>query len=191
MALKLKYNLCVTNNCKQLKFTEETGIYNATTNLTGYGTPNIEIADVVTAVLTIIGPNGISYDVDLFVTGLFPSNTNSIEYTIPLLDYGNPTIITDGQWYFNYTITTNMAETYNTSVYKYFYCNSECCVANMLPNTELCDCCESVNNDKYITAWTFLQSLKNAAKCGDYTNFTTIKKIIDKLCKNNSCKTCN
>lgn len=189
MALKLKYNICVNNTCTQLKFTEETGIYNATTNTTGYGTPNIDISDVLTAVLTITGPNGITYNIDLFATTLFPSNTSGIEYTLPLSGYGNPTNITDGQWYFNYIITTGEA-TYNTEIYKYFYCNSECCVTNMLPTTELCDCCENKNNTNYLTAWTFLQSLKDAAKCGDYANFTAIKKIVDKLCKNNDCKTC-
>jgi hypothetical protein len=185
--LKLKFNICVTNGCTQLKFTEETGFYSPT-NSTGWGTPNINISDVQTAILSITGPNGVIYETDLGNTGLFHSYY-PIEYQIPLTNYGNPTNIVDGEWIFVYTVTTD-TETYTTTVYKYFFCNSECCVTNMLPKTKDCDCCDNEDNSNYIIAWTHLQSLKKAAECGDYTNFTTIKKIVDKLCKNSGCKTC-
>ncbi len=190
MALKLKYNICVNNTCTQLKFIEETGIYNTITNTTGYGAPNASIPSILTAVLTITGPNNTSYTIDLFATTLFPSTTNLIEYTIPLSQYGSPTNIIDGQWRFNYKITEISGNSYNTEIYKYFFCNSECCVKNMLPDTKICDCCDNKENSDYNTAWTFLQSLKSAARCGDYNNFTNIKKIVDKLCKNSKCKTC-
>ncbi len=190
MALKLSYNICVTQACTQLKFTETTGFYDVITNTTGYGTPNILISDVLTAVLTIKGPNGITYNVNLFSTGLFPDDLSGIEYTIPLSSYGSPSMITDGQWYFVYTITTAGA-TYSTTIYKYFTCNTECCVTSMQPDLKTCDCCDdNPELDNYIKAWSFLQSLKKAAECGDYTNFTAIKKIVDKLCLNSGCKTC-
>jgi len=61
----------------------------------------------------------------------------------------------------------------------------------MLPDVDTCDCCKETTDYKnYILAWTQLQSLKKAAACGDETNFTAIKKIIDKLCLNSGCKTC-
>lgn len=190
MALVLKYNLCVTDGCTQIKFTENTGFY-STVNTTGWGTPNVLLSNVVSAVLTIKGPDGISHNVNLFSTALFPSDTSNTEYTIPLASYGSPTTITDGQWYFLYTVTMNDTTVYKTTVYKYFYCNLECCVNSMLLNIETCDCCTTYDSYKnYVHAWTMLESLKDAAKCGDVTRFTSIKKIIDKLCLNSGCKTC-
>lgn len=188
MAIKLKYNICVVNNCKQLAFTESTGIYSIS-NTTGWGTPNELISDATSAILTITNTENISYNIDLFTLGLFPSSSNSVTYTIPLALYGNPSSITDGQWYFKYTVITSTT-TYVTEKYYYFTCNSENCVNNMIP-TEICDSCkDNTDYDNYIKAWSFLKSLEKAAQCGNVTLFNSIKKIIDKLCKNSNCKTC-
>lgn len=189
MSLQLNFDLCVVNSCSQLRFNECTGYY-STANPTGWGTPNPNVLLATSATLDITGPDNITHTVDLFATTLFPTNNTLFEYDIPLSSIGSPSTITDGQWKFLYTVVADGA-TYTREIYKYFYCNSECCVTGMQPTVTTCDCCdknESYNN--YITAWTFLQSLKDAAKCGDYTNFTNIKKIVDKLCLNSGCKTC-
>lgn len=188
--LSLKFDLCVTDACTQIRFTETTGFY-STTNTGGWGAPNITLGDVVTATLAIT-PYGstTTYTIDVEATSLFPTDNASFTYNIPLSLIGNPTSIVDGQWLFVYTVT-DATDTYTKSIYKYFYCNSECCVTNMLPDVDTCDCCKETTDYKnYILAWTQLQSLKKAAACGDEANFTAIKKIIDKLCLNNGCKTC-
>lgn len=190
MALIPKIDLCVINNCTQIKFSENTGFYNSK-NTGGYGSPNIDVSSITTAVLTIINPAGTIYTIDLFATTIFPSNILYTSYNIPLASIGNPTSIVDGKWIFTYAVSDG-STTYTTSVFKYFYCNSKCCVTQMLANLDLtCDCCkESLDYKNYILAWTQLQSLKKAAACGDSTNFITIKKIVDKLCLNSGCKTC-
>ena len=191
MSLQLKYDLCVINNCTQIRFTENTGYYSAA-NLGGWGTPNWVLADALTAFLDITNPNGTTYTINLLSTTLFPTNIVGFSYDIPLASIGSPTSIIDGQWIFKYYITNKDGVKVSTTIYKYFYCNSECCVTEMLANLDLsCDCCKDSDSYKdYILAWTELQSLKKAAACGDSTNFTAIKKIVDKLCKNNGCKTC-
>lgn len=189
--LNLKFDLCVVNACTQLRFSETTGVY-STANLGGWGTPNINLSDVLTATLTITPYNSTTiYAIDLLATTLFPTDNSSFTYDIPLSSIGNPSNIVDGKWLFVYTITDG-TNTYTKSIYKYFYCNLECCVTNMLAALDLsCDCCkDSLEYKNYILAWTQLQSLKKAAACGDETNFTAIKKIIDKLCLNSGCKTC-
>ncbi len=189
--LSLKFDLCVVNACTQLRFTETTGIY-STANLGGWGLPNIQIPDAVTATLAIT-PYGstTTYTIDLLATTLFPTDNTSFTYDIPLSDIGNPTSIADGKWLFTYTVT-DAKDTYTKNIYKYFYCNTECCVTNMLAALDLsCNCCkDSTEYKNYILAWTQLQSLKKAAACGDEANFTAIKKIVDKLCLNSGCKTC-
>ena len=190
MALQLKFDLCVVNACTQLRFTETTGLY-STANPGGWGPPNIDLNDAVTASLAIT-PYGstATYTIDLLATTLFPTYQTSFTYDIPLIEIGDPTSIADGEWLFTYTVT-DATDTYTKSIYKYFYCNSECCVTNMLPDIDTCDCCKETTDYKnYILAWTHLQSLKKAAACGDEANFTAIKKIIDKLCLNSGCKTC-
>lgn len=190
MALIPKIDLCVINNCTQIRFSENTGFYNPA-NLTGWGTPNPSVSTMTSAILEITPPGGIKYTINAFATSIFPSDDYGMSYDIPLSLIGNPTSIIDGQWLFTY-IVSDGKETYTTSIYKYFYCNSECCVTQMLADLDLsCDCCKNSDSYKnYILAWTQLQSLKKAAACGDSTNFITIKKIVDKLCLNSGCKTC-
>lgn len=189
MALSLNYSICVINNCTELRFCETTGIY-STSNLTGYGVPNDAVSDMVSAVLTITNPGGTSYNIDLFATGLFPSDNTSISYDIPLSGMGSPVSITDGKWTFVYTVVSGAAVTYTKTIFKYTVCNSECCVTKMQPTLDTCDSCIKTDNTTYLTAWSFLESLKKAASCGDEANFTAIKKIVDKLCLNSECKTC-
>ena len=190
MALQLKFSTCVINGCTQIRFTETTGFYSIV-NTGGYGAPNMEVSDATSATLAITNTSGTTYTIDLLATTLFPTIITSQYYDIPVADIGSPTSITDGEWLFVYTVSDGV-DTYTASKYQYFYCNSECCVTEMLAAIDLsCDCCKETTDYKnYILAWTQLQSLKKAAACGDSTNFTAIKKIVDKLCKNSSCKTC-
>jgi hypothetical protein len=190
MALQLNFSICVINSCTQIRFQETTGFY-STANTGGWGPPNIDLNDAVTATLAITPYNSTStYTLNLLATTLFPTDNSSFTYDIPLSSIGNPSNIVDGKWLFVYTITDG-TNTYTKSIYKYFYCNSECCVTSMLPDIDTCDCCKETSEYKnYILAWTQLQSLKKAAACGDSTNFAAIKKIVDKLCLNSGCKTC-
>jgi len=191
MALQLNFSACVINGCTQIQFKETTGYYSAA-NTGGWGTPNSELTDVLTATLSVT-PYGstTTYVIDLLATTLFPTDNSSFTYDIPLSDIGSPTSIVDGQWLFVYTVDDGTT-VYTKSIYKYFFCNTECCVTDMLAALDLsCDCCKETSDYKnYILAWTQLQSLKKAAACGDSDNFTAIKKIIDKLCLNSGCKTC-
>lgn len=190
MALEIKFGVCVIKGCTQIRITDNTGTYGVS-NLTGYGAPNYTTADIDTAILNITAPGGTLYSINLLADAVLPTATSGIYYDIPLSMMGNLTNIVDGQWHFEYEITMLDTVVVSTAQYAYFYCNSECCVTNMLPKVTTCDCClNDVSSTNYITAWTFLQSLKDAAICGDYTNFTTIKKIVDKLCLNNGCVTC-
>lgn len=191
MALTLKYNLCVINGCTQIRFTDETGFY-STVNTGGWGTPNPALSTITSATLDITNPEGDTYTIDLFATSLFPTDDYGLSYDIPLSEIGDPSSISDGEWIFVYTVSDGSDE-YSTTIYKYFYCNYECCVTQMLANLKLdtCDCCDySKSYKNYELAWLQLEALKKAAACGDSDNFTSISKILDKLCKNNNCKTC-
>jgi hypothetical protein len=188
--LNLNFEICQANGCKDLIFSETTGKYDATYNIGGYGTPNETTADAVTATLTITNASGLVTTIDLMPEGFPTDDIIADGYTIT-----SSTVLPDGMYTFVYNVTYDnhgSIVTYSKSISKLFYCNSECCVNQMLSNLNLtCDCCETDENIKdYYKAWTFLQALKNAAQCGDVTTFNNILKIITKLCKNNNCKTC-
>lgn len=190
MSLQLNFSTCVTNGCTNIKFTETTGTY-TTSNLGGWGVPNIILADANTAILTIIDPSSNEYEVDLFTDYSFPSS-NSDYYIYITAESLGLSSIEDGKWTFTYTITTD-TESYSKTKYSLFYCNSECCVKQLLTDLDLEDCgcgCKDLDRSDYIKAWSHLEALKNAAQCGSVTLFTKLKKIVDKLCKNKDCKTC-
>ncbi len=187
MALTLNFEICQVNSCKDLVFSETTGAYNATYNLTGWGTPNLTLAEVATATLTITSPSGVSI-INLVPQGFPTDDLTTDGYTI-----ASTTALPDGTYTFTYTVVSNddPSVTYTKTITKLFYCNSDCCVTKMLPYVEECDTCNhSTSSTNYITAWVTLQSLIKAASCGDIANFTSLLKIITKLCKNSDCKTC-
>ncbi len=187
MSLILNFEICQSSNCKDLVFSETTGFYNVNYNVGGYNTPNPSDSTALSAVLTITDPNNLVTTINLTSQGFPTGDLTSDGYTI-----SSSEVLPDGMYTFVYTVTYENNVTYTKSITKLLYCNSECCVNQMLANLNLtCDCCETDDNIKsYYKAWTFLQALKNAAQCGDVTTFTNILKIITKLCKNNGCKTC-
>lgn len=193
MALVPKINMCLNSGCTTLTFRETTGAYNALTNTGGYGAPNPTTGDVIQVVLNVTDPDGEIYVIDVTSEG-FPTTNEDFEYELDMADLGNRTSIEDGLWSFSLTVVTNV--TFYTGYKSYFfYCNAECCVNKLLSNVEPDECmCDEENNkriDRYIKVKTFLESLKNAANCYNETRFDNILTVINKLCRNADCKTCN
>ena len=190
MALRPTIQLCLTANCSTLSFTETTGVYNVTTNPYGYGAPNTTIANAVSGSLYITTP-----DLGAYTISIPPSNNPDLSTTIVLANVGGRTFVEDGFWNFTYTVTDNLLNTYTTSIGYYFYCQSECCVAKLLTKIDLDDCmCNKQNTknlDNYTKARTLLQSLKNAASCLNSANYLKTKALLEKICRNSNCKTCN
>lgn len=193
MALIPKIELCVQSSCQELVFKETTGAYSVS-NVGGYGNPNPLIGDVTAASVLITNPGGTQYTVDLLATTYFPTTDTSYEYVIPMSSIGAPTTITDGQWTFVYTVTAGSVS-YTATVSYIFTCNTECCVAKLLANIEVDDCdCNSSNIKKindYLKARAFLSAMRDAAYCGNLSRYTSIKSLVDKICRKTDCKTCN
>jgi len=190
MALRPTIQLCLTANCSTLSFTETTGVYNATTNPYGYGGPNTVITNAVSGSLIITTP-----DLSTYTISIPPSNNPDLSTTIVLANVGGRTSVEDGFWNFTYTVIDNLTYPYSTSKGYYFYCQSECCVAKLLTKIDLDDCmCNKQNTknlDDYTKARTLLQSLKNAASCLNSANYLKAKALLEKICRNSNCKTCN
>jgi len=192
MALETSINICIKNACSTIVFKETTGAYNVTTNPTGYGSPNPTTASVTAAVLKVIGPDDVEYSIDMLAEG-FPTTNVDLEYEIPLDLIGNRTVIEDGYWQFIYTVTstTDYIAT-NTSI---FTCNSQCCILKLLlainEDSNDITVANKKKKDTYIMAKIHLEALKHYAYCGNLDKFDNIKLIIDKICENSGCDSCN
>lgn len=194
--LSLKTSICTTDDCKSFNFSDLTGEYSSG-NLTGYGSPNPTLGNIVYAYLKVVNPSGTIYTIDLLAnsSGL-PTNNKLFEYTILNTDIGVTNIVTDGLWTFTYILCFDVGEG-NQEVYSTINsilttCEAECCVANLLASANLIDDCDCTGKSlsKYVKAWALLESLKAAARCGKVDDFNKLKDIINKICKNSGCKTC-
>ncbi len=194
MALTPTIVLCVQSGCTELTFSETTGAYDSVTNTGGYGSPNINIADVANAVLRITSPDDTICDIDVKDLSDFPTTNEDFEYSIDLADLEDRTSIEDGYWQFSYRVTDGASTLYEGTKAYFFYCNSNCCVERLLAGIEVdeCMCSESTSKkiENYTLARTMLQSLKAASSCSNVTNFNKIKTLLAKLCRSTGCKTC-
>lgn len=195
MALIPKLVFCLSNSCTELSVSETTGVYNASTNVGGYGTPNATTASVTIYSLVITSPSDQTYTINLFTNG-FPTTNEDFEYTIPMSSLGGRSVIEDGFWQFAWSVRAGETTYTGNSAY-YFTCNTECCVAELLADITVeedgCNCNKDITEKvlNYLRVKAFLESLKNAAFCGKLTLFNTIKTAIDKICATTDCRTCN
>jgi hypothetical protein len=190
MALIPKIKLCLASNCSDLTLYEQTGVYNATTNPGGYGSPNPLISQATSATLVVLTPENATYTV-----AITPTDNPDLAKPINIATFGNATSIEDGYWYFTYTVYDSSLAVLGTySIGYYFYCNAECCVNKLLANVPLDSCLCTPEYKKaynqYVEAKVFLEALKNAANCFNTTEFNKIKTILTGLCRNSNCKTC-
>lgn len=192
MATVTDFEICLDNACDTLTLTELTGAYSAT-NTTGWGAPNATTGSITTALLQVTSPSGVVSTINILSSG-FPSSNPSFSYDIPNGSLNSITNVEDGHWTF-FLYYTDGVNTYQKVKNYLFYCNTECCVQELLADIEVtdCDCCKQDDLNKinnYIKAKTFLDSLKNAARCFQVANFTSIQAVLAKLCRNSSCKNC-
>ena len=110
MALQLALTNTITDYTS-LTLTDASGEYNVSTNPTGWGAPNLAIADVNYAHLTITSPNDTEYDIDI-VTDLGvdiggAATYADLTYYIPssLLGESSGALLPDGVYSIEYRIS--------------------------------------------------------------------------------------
>lgn len=196
MALVLRFNICTEDNCKRFVFTETTGVYNATTNPTGYNAPNPLIASATSATLDVYLPSNTTTTPDLTVDMFaesYPTVVDTFEYTIYNSDLGFSagTKMTDGFYKFVYTVVIDVSgtpTTFTQTVTKALSCNAACCVDGLfgeIPDFE-CDCAEAAIN-KALTAQAIYKAMVSAGACGNKTKYTKLQSMLSRMCNNTNC----
>lgn len=117
MALELKLKQ-VYNSYTNFVFSDNTGIYSSS-NIGGWGSPNINISNVRKARIRISYGGTILKDVD--VTSIFQSATSndSLIFTIPYSDSND--VIKDGVYTIEYLVSTLSNATWKSIVNSIFY----------------------------------------------------------------------
>jgi len=191
MATVINFSVCQTD-CNTLIFKDLTGAYDATTNPTGYGTPNLVLADVTTCVLSVTSPSGTTYTIDLIPT--YPTVDTDLEFEITntvLTNSNSSAAIEDGLWVFEYKMydAVNFLY-YKKTIEKVFTCQVECCVKKMftkVATATACNGCQEEYLSKALIAWGLLKTIKANAGCGNSSVIASTLKTLNNMCNNNNC----
>ena len=183
MPAEVKFSICQENTCDGVNFSENTGIYNVTTNPTGWGAPNEATTDATAATLLITGPDGTVYsNIDLFALSSFPKSDDT-SYLIEASTL-SPALTTfaDGLWEMTYSVTTG-STTYTETMTFFFYCHVTKCVNNLIAALDINDCtCDEDGVNKALQAKAYADSLNYAVGCGNLAGANEILTSLNKLC---------
>lgn len=176
MALVPTIKVCSTNSCSGISITDTTGVYDASTNLTGWSVsdadPNINPTDTNFAVsVTIDGGTAIP------ITSQVPENVVG-NFTYDTIDID----LTDGWHTIVYTVTSDTATT-SVTVKIFTYCKIKCCIFNkMLEMKEYDPCKDTSTLLKYMHLWNLYNAMIYEANGCNANNATTTLTRLQTLC---------
>jgi hypothetical protein len=213
----LKHYIQENSGCKTINFIDNTGVYHATTNPSGYGAPNFDDADVVLAVIkvtpygfttgytytltisanvitdaTVTAPDGAVTNIFADLTwDVFPfTSTKPFIITGDHLGFGTDSQIPFGAYDIEYTVTDLNDIAAATSSEELIVCQVCCCVRSAKSDLKVTDCsCQDDKLDRATKADIYLQSAIWAMEFGDVTNAVANLKYANELCEG-KCKTC-
>lgn len=146
------------------------------------------------ASLIITDPSSTSFTINLFSpTPNWPTIDDSqLYYIYPItLNQGNTNFI-DGLYKFVYNVTLSTGEILSTTKYQFFYCNIRCCVNKMGAKITDPNCdCQADLIAAYAKANALLESLIYQAKAAKLSEFNDTLTVLNRLCTNANCTTCN
>jgi len=191
----LKQCISLSDDCKYLRITENTGIYDAV-NTGGWGSPNHDISTASSATVTISKRNSDgtltpSPNSPINVFPVLPSDISG--YTVISAEtagYGAGSTYSDGIYLITYTVSGDDPGAYSltTSQYKGFICAGTCCYKQLANKASLCVCdCEGLNK-KLISLMRNIRLFNSASDCADLIQMQAYIDKITKLCT--SCNGC-
>jgi hypothetical protein len=191
LALKTNFTYRQSADVKTLYIYDTTGVYNATTNPTGWGGGgNPTVGNAISDKISIqkVGSNTI-YEISMYAT--LP-NTNDTPFAIDssMLGLGPNVEIPDGQYVFTRTTVAPLGTTYTKAARVFLIGQVQCCADAML-DADLPNCgCDSGK----LTPASILQyaiwTLKKAFKTQKFEKANEIYRYAQDLCKEKNCKTC-
>ena len=189
MSLELSFTITPDCGCNKFTFTETTGVYADPANLTGWGAPNLEVADIDTASIDITDPAGEEYRLDV-LADLQASGDFSKTITVSDVGLEVNQILPGGQWKFVFSVTdTDTNITINTEVVIFLWCSYKECLKNKviaLKKDSCCGKCQEAAKAEIQRIRHLLISLEYAAECKDIVRFNEFAAALDKICSTDS-----
>ena len=204
MALELKLTQSITDYTS-ITLTDSSGTYNASTNPTGWGAPNIEIADVLYAKIFItLGSTTTEIDlVDDLGIDFSTATASTLIYNIPYTMFGGTVstdLVPDEVWEIEYRIsdTVNWDDggndyyiTLNLMTY-YVIQGQVYDRIKLLPTYYTCSDCNNLFVKETSTIFMLLQALIASTSYSSTSQFTEILSSLEDILSFNSsnCSSC-
>lgn len=188
MALIPKLSVCNLNACSTLRIKEITGVYDALTNLYGWNSPNITVADIDTAELIITSPSGTVTTID--IESQLPNPYVEAFYFTDI-----SIIPEDGEWTIQYKIVTKSGPVTYSNILKTFHtCSVRCCMdrihAKVINNYQDSGCsCSNISDleQKINFMESLYDTMTSNAACNNSDTRNKILTQLQRLCKLEKC----
>ena len=180
MALVPQISLSISGKCNKFSALDQTGPYHALNNPGGWGTPNIDTADITESLVLIYDSTGATlletYDVTSVYAGVAGAPTPGASFV--LINEESWTQA-DGIYQVKYKITDDPDIFWNETQHVLFTCNLCACMQKLIHS--LLEACTSKETEKLKTQADqleiFLYGIQCAFACGD---FDTAEQILEK-----------
>lgn len=198
MALTLKFQI----NCScsdELVFIDNTGAYNNPDNLTGWGTPNVELNQVVNSLLFITNlTTNVSYD----AIQITPTDVEGTQTIIDITTFTvnginqNLTSLPDGLYTYEWKVDVAAPDLiiYSQEIMKLSLCQIACKIKVLASRIDLrCGCCHddcSKSVWKFLEAYTLYKALLFGGACGSISEINENIKCLQDFLRNINCQTC-
>lgn len=179
MALELKLGISSVQD--EIRLIDNTGIYNVTTNPTGYGAPNEVPGDFILSNVTITTPSGDVTVIDTFPT--FPTDDSLVIVTVTPATL-NIAKLPPGVYTFSYLIdsgTGALSNAYIDTVKYFHYEPIACCISKKLKSMSF-SCATDEQICEVAIAERKLQAAIDAACSGNYNETTIISDQLWEKC---------
>ena len=180
MAVEIK--ISVPSVKDKFKFSDVTGVYNVTTNPTGYGAPNIAVSDFNGCTIVVTFPDGVT-TVSLNPFPTMPSSDPTDVFEITAEDLGVDSLV-PGVYTFDYNLTSSLSEDgYTVSKKILYYWPVQCCISKKVKSMSFItsskeEVCEVAYSERQLKA-------AIAAYCSG--NIVEAQNIIDVLWEKCGC----
>lgn len=196
---KISFSAHESCDSQNIVFTDTTGAYDAVTNLTGWGAPNMDLGNVQQVQIVIIAPDGVTYTIDSDVlAGFLPNSTNgSFMINMSHLGGTSGTTMMQGLYNIEYRVLVSLDGGSGTWLtqrkFIFAYSTIKCCVHKMLAALDMCDDCPcDSEKQNALEAYTLYKAMLYASSCGSITKADKIFKQVSRLCNyKGPCNTCS
>lgn len=203
MALQPVISVSNSMDLSVLNITDITGLYDASLNPGGYGTPNTTLSQILFAQLSnsfYYAPSGApevtlgTINFGIYTVSLFPTTANPSPFILnenydvsPSMLGFSSTTLPDGLYVLEYTLGLTTIGTVSSNPVNYFFTgNAECCIQNAMLKYNPSDCgCGGVKDVFYYK--NLLEAAKSAAGCLKISSALGMLNEINQWCQSQGC----